>query len=101
MLIYDILVIGQNSKFLLLMKGESSLAHIICEKECFEKNACAYSLDKCPFPKCPDDHDCLSCKNHCPCCTGADENLCNQCSEENCDNRTAVYDPSLISPKEE
>ena len=78
------------------LKGESTLAHIMSEQECFKQHNCEYSIDNCPFPKCSDDHDCLSCKQHCPCCAGYDNNLCNQCSEEDCGNRTAPYDPSSI-----
>ena len=78
------------------MKGESILAHILSEAECKAQNNC----ECCPLPICPGG-GCLTCPIHCPCCNGPLEGICNQCTEEDCGNRTAPYDPSSFSKKED
>ena len=79
------------------------MARILSQEECRSKHhGCRGKF--CDFPQHPDgcnDGSCLTCPVHCPCCTGHEENLCNQCPEEDCGNRNAPYDPSSVSTKEE
>lgn len=76
------------------------MAHIMSMSECEKANPnCEHQIDKCPFPACSDNF-CLECDHHCPCCTGCNNDLCNQCPEEDCDNRTVAYDANSISNEE-
>jgi len=76
------------------------MTKILSIEECERQHGCII----CPFPDHPDgceNGDCLTCSVHCPCCTGHEDALCNQCPEEDCGNRTAPYDPGSVSKKEE
>ena len=76
------------------------MAKILSHTECENSN----HGHSCPFPEHPDGCEqayCLTCPVHCPCCSGGDDGLCNQCPEEDCGNRTMPYEPSSVSKKEE
>lgn len=77
------------------------MAKIISYKECGAK--CDDSKS-CHYPECPESPEsqraCKICQTHCPCCMGPYEDFCNQCSEEDCDNRNKPYNPNAISKEE-
>ena len=86
----------RNSKVYFYERRKSTMAKIISLDECDAMERC----EECPYPKCPDDEDCTKCLTRCPCCSGSEDGFCNQCPEEDCDNRNEPYDPNAISKEE-
>ena len=87
--------LSKYSKELFLRKEKNIMAKIIAYEKCKTSNYCG---EFCPYPKCPGRirKDCHKCLNRCPCCSGAENGFCDQCTED-CDNRNKQYDPNAIS----